>query len=380
MADKTLERVEGATYSQRETELYPEIPGDVFDRQRCVDGWDVKNTKVSGTTAFVVGTGGVGCNVAFSLARLGVGKIILLDYDTVDGTNLNRQILFSKHDVGKRKVDAAAANLDAFHNLGSEIETLDLDAIRNWDTVVATAQASTVIFNCIDYGGVADKALASLAYSLGIPYVTASTYGNIFQNEFYSGAEGALAWCETSEGSFAASASMFQGYMEARGLESINAQAAAEILETEFKVTDVRVAKLLVLWFEEVAGNDGLSPADFYELIIRGKFDKWVDRQLHPSQIQSHTKIDFVPADPHDTRGQGSWVVVCTVGSLLSVNLWIQDLLGYPTIASSVCDIRHWDTSASFGPWTNFNAFCPQPSPDHKWTTEPVPKDKEVDE
>jgi molybdopterin/thiamine biosynthesis adenylyltransferase len=44
---------------------------------------------------FVMGTGGLGQSVAFALARLGVAKIILLDMDNYEATNLNRQILGS---------------------------------------------------------------------------------------------------------------------------------------------------------------------------------------------------------------------------------------------------------------------------------------------
>lgn len=44
-------------------------------------------------------------------SRLGVKKIILLDNDVVDLTNLNRQLLFSRDDVGRRKVDAAMDGL-----------------------------------------------------------------------------------------------------------------------------------------------------------------------------------------------------------------------------------------------------------------------------
>jgi molybdopterin/thiamine biosynthesis adenylyltransferase len=48
--------------------------------------------------------GGLGTNVALGLCRLGVQKIFLVDKDVVDAHNLNRQILFSKEDVGVPKV------------------------------------------------------------------------------------------------------------------------------------------------------------------------------------------------------------------------------------------------------------------------------------
>ncbi len=53
----------------------------------------------------IAGCGGLGSNVAIALARIGVGKLILVDFDVVEPTNLNRQQYFID-DIGKRKVDA----------------------------------------------------------------------------------------------------------------------------------------------------------------------------------------------------------------------------------------------------------------------------------
>jgi len=44
-------------------------------------------------------------------SRLGIRKLILMDNDVVDITNLNRQVLYNKNDVGRRKVDAASDGL-----------------------------------------------------------------------------------------------------------------------------------------------------------------------------------------------------------------------------------------------------------------------------
>lgn len=52
----------------------------------------------------IVGIGGVGGYVAESLARSGVGKLILVDYDVVDETNINRQIIALHSTIGKEKV------------------------------------------------------------------------------------------------------------------------------------------------------------------------------------------------------------------------------------------------------------------------------------
>lgn len=58
----------------------------------------------------VAGLGGLGSNVAFALARIGVGHLHLVDFDTVDLTNLNRQQYFMEH-VGLYKTDALRTEL-----------------------------------------------------------------------------------------------------------------------------------------------------------------------------------------------------------------------------------------------------------------------------
>ena len=56
-------------------------------------------------TIMVVGLGGVGGYVVESLARCGIGRLILVDFDTVDITNINRQIIALTSTIGKYKAD-----------------------------------------------------------------------------------------------------------------------------------------------------------------------------------------------------------------------------------------------------------------------------------
>jgi molybdopterin-synthase adenylyltransferase len=64
-------------------------------------------------TALVVGAGGLGGPALVVLAASGVGRLVLVEDDAVETSNLNRQPLFGEADVGKRKAAAAAARLRA---------------------------------------------------------------------------------------------------------------------------------------------------------------------------------------------------------------------------------------------------------------------------
>jgi sulfur carrier protein ThiS adenylyltransferase len=66
--------------------------------------------KLAVRTVGIAGCGGLGSNCAVALARVGVGTLILVDFDTVSETNLNRQYYFSDQ-IGKKKVLALRENI-----------------------------------------------------------------------------------------------------------------------------------------------------------------------------------------------------------------------------------------------------------------------------
>jgi len=68
---------------------------------------------LSRKSALVVGAGGLGGPALLVLAAEGVGKLVVVDDDVVETSNLNRQPLFGEEDVGRRKAAAAAARLGA---------------------------------------------------------------------------------------------------------------------------------------------------------------------------------------------------------------------------------------------------------------------------
>jgi adenylyltransferase/sulfurtransferase len=98
--------------------------------------------KLKAAKVLVVGSGGLGSPVLLYLAAAGVGTIGIVDFDVVDDSNLQRQVLFGVNEIGKSKVEAAKARLQA---LNPHIEFVlyntqltshnALDIIKDYDVV-----------------------------------------------------------------------------------------------------------------------------------------------------------------------------------------------------------------------------------------------------
>jgi adenylyltransferase/sulfurtransferase len=83
-----------------------------YTRQHALKGFGLASQeRLAASRVLVVGAGGLGAPVLMYLAAAGVGGLSIVDSDRVDVTNLHRQLLFGTADVGRSKLDAAAARL-----------------------------------------------------------------------------------------------------------------------------------------------------------------------------------------------------------------------------------------------------------------------------
>ncbi|MFZ2987135.1 HesA/MoeB/ThiF family protein [Ideonella sp.] len=97
--------------------------------------------------ALIIGAGGLGSPVALYLATAGVGQITLVDHDTVDLTNLQRQIAHTQARIGQPKAESAKAAMLAI-NPGAQVHTVLQRADAAWlDAAVAQAD---VVIDCCD--------------------------------------------------------------------------------------------------------------------------------------------------------------------------------------------------------------------------------------
>ena len=94
-----------------------------YDRQILLpELGEAGQARLAAARVLIVGAGGLGSPVALYLAAAGVGRLGLVDFDAVDETNLQRQVIYGTSDVGRPKLTAAAARLG---DLNPEVE-LDL--------------------------------------------------------------------------------------------------------------------------------------------------------------------------------------------------------------------------------------------------------------
>ena len=101
--------------------------------------------KLQKSTVLIAGAGGLGGFVSVELALMGIGEIILVDRDTVEDSNLNRQVLYRETDIGKKKIPVAVERLKELNpyieivGIDDDIENVDeeadvyIDCLDNWD-------------------------------------------------------------------------------------------------------------------------------------------------------------------------------------------------------------------------------------------------------
>ena len=107
-----------------------------------------KMTTLAQKCVAVIGLGGVGGACAEGLCRAGIGKLILMDHDEVDETNINRQMIATCETIGMPKTEACAKRL---LSINPRLEVVKLQMFYGADTADALfAQQPDYIVDCID--------------------------------------------------------------------------------------------------------------------------------------------------------------------------------------------------------------------------------------
>jgi molybdopterin/thiamine biosynthesis adenylyltransferase len=106
-------------------------------------------TRIGESTALIIGLGGIGCATASYLACAGVGQLLLCDFDTVDESNLGRQILYGPADVGQLKAVRAASRLAA---MNPDVRLTEIpDRLSDAALAEAVSLADVVLDGCDNF-------------------------------------------------------------------------------------------------------------------------------------------------------------------------------------------------------------------------------------
>lgn len=111
--------------------------------------------KLSAATVHVVGAGGVGCHVAYSLAAAGAGNIVISDRDFVEESNINRQFMYAKEDIGRDKAIVVAEKLrQRFEPVNVRGLVIDYDG---QDCTDIELPASEMVILCGEVNAILDR-------------------------------------------------------------------------------------------------------------------------------------------------------------------------------------------------------------------------------
>ena len=123
-------------------------PGESrFDRQERISWWD--QDRLSQARVMVVGAGAIGNEVLKNLALLGIGHLFVVDFDTIETSNLSRTVLFRPEDQGKRKVDVAVERTRSL-GLADDFTVHGLHGDVVWDVGTGIFRRMDIVLGCLD--------------------------------------------------------------------------------------------------------------------------------------------------------------------------------------------------------------------------------------
>jgi molybdopterin/thiamine biosynthesis adenylyltransferase len=119
-----------------------------YDRQILYPAFGEEGQrKLRQAHVLIAGVGGLGSPVAIYLACAGVGKLTVVDWDVVELSNLNRQILHGEADIGEKKVISAARKLE---KLNSTVEVNSLAVKITAENFTGLLQGVDLVIDCMD--------------------------------------------------------------------------------------------------------------------------------------------------------------------------------------------------------------------------------------
>ncbi len=171
--------------------MTPDPSNNRFERQERLSVWNQRI--IEECSVLIVGVGGTGGEVAKNLALLGIGSLVLIDLDTIEYSNLNRQLLFTETDMGKYKAEIAKKRIKKRYNPVTKITTYT-SMIQ--DIPFHIFNEIDVIAGCVD-NFLARQYLNELAVELKVPLIDSATDGYFGQVQSVMSKKTACLACDS---------------------------------------------------------------------------------------------------------------------------------------------------------------------------------------
>ena len=149
-----------------------EVDDNPFDRQERISGWSQQ--KLRDARVLVFGAGAIGNETLKNLALLGIGKIYVVDFDTVSTSNLSRTVLFRKSDKGKQKAEVAAQRTKELAlEESAGVYWFHGDAV--WELGTGIFRSVDIVLGCLD--NIETRfAINKQCYLANTPWIDAGIY------------------------------------------------------------------------------------------------------------------------------------------------------------------------------------------------------------
>ena len=146
-----------------------------FDRTINLIGREAFS-RLQNSTVAIFGLGGVGGYAAEALVRSGIGGLVLVDFDTVSVSNINRQIIAAEETVGQKKTEAFAKRAKS---INPDVQIKEITEFINAENIEDIFRQNKIDYVVDAIDTVSSKtALISCAHALGIPIISSMGTGN----------------------------------------------------------------------------------------------------------------------------------------------------------------------------------------------------------
>ncbi|MDE7382164.1 MAG: HesA/MoeB/ThiF family protein [Muribaculaceae bacterium] len=129
--------------------------------------------KLKDSKVLIIGSGALGATCAMYMAGSGVGTIRIVDFDTIDLSNLQRQVFFREAECGNRKVKSLANSISG---LNSEIIVEEYDEMFNKTNALRLVEGVDLVIDAADNPGTT-YLIEEIANKVEVPYITAGVTG-----------------------------------------------------------------------------------------------------------------------------------------------------------------------------------------------------------